>query len=537
MKSETKLLVFSLAFFVAVAGVIITLLLTRSTIEPPPPPLPREDGRVIFTDFEVADVSSIFIVNQRDEGYSIHADLHTDDFYVIELNRQFPLELRRNIPYNQHSFSLAAQRVSSLSSATLVEERADNLEQYGLSLDNFAARVNVVFLGGTRLMFFIGNAVPNSADVYFRVENSNDVYTIRAGEAAPFLATRYEWLLRTAFPRFSPESDINRVTIERIDWANEGTAPMIIEVIETTGELDDLRSYNSHKLVSPTELELCNEASRPVIYGFTGLMAIDVVAVVPSDERLIQMGFIDEDGNPTPTAVITAEVAVPDAATDEEDTEIFALTIGGRLATADDNTVGWFGLSSHAPEVVYVFTADTLPWLTVSIENIHATAFLQPFIYSLEQLILETPSGGSGSSGSSGTGLNLEFTITGDLHSNRIYWENSDTGRLFLEGSNRDNNSDRGRFGELYIYIISARMDELFFEDTPHDSQLMARITYVFRDENTPNEVVEFYTAPDFRSIVRVNGRNIYKISERFTTRLISNIEAFASGRVIINDY
>jgi hypothetical protein len=86
------------------------------------------------------------------------------------------------------------------------------------------------------------------------------------------------------------------------------------------------------------------------------------------------------------------------------------------------------------------------------------------------------------------------------------------------------------------MFLISAVTEELFIDETPADSQLVARITYVFRDD-VPDDVVEFYTAADFMSIVNLNGTNLFKIRADYTTRLVSNINAFVNGGEIINDF
>jgi len=514
MKKDTRLLLFSCIFLVAVAGTLLTLYFTRGTLEPPPPP-PPPPQEVVFTKFEEGKVSSIFITNSHSsEGYSINAST-AGEFFIMQISEQFPIEQRLSIPYNQDALADAARKVSDLSSATLVEAAAQDLEQYGLTDENFSARVGATFFGGVQVAFMVGNGTPVGADAYFRLSHSNDVYAIPQRDIAPFLASRYHYLQRTAFPQFEPREDLERVTIDRIDWREQAVAPMVIVPLEGGGgaDLPDLRSFNNHKLISPIEIELCPENSVPLLFGMYGVQAREVVAVVPSEEDLVKFGFKNEEGGWDSTCRV--EVKVADA--------IFVLTIGASMVTEQGDVLGWFAMSNQTPNVVYLFAEDNLPWLTVTIDKIHSTSFLQPFIYSVDRLVLETP------------GQKHEFEITGDEHANRIY--HTSNNNTLLEGTIRQEDSPRGRFSSLYMYLVSVRMQELFIDENPPDSAFIARITYKYRDESRSDDVVEFYSTGEFLSILRVNGVNLYKVRESYTTRLVSNITAFAAGEGIINDY
>jgi hypothetical protein len=324
-------------------------------------------------------------------------------------------------------------------------------------------------------------------------------------------AGRYYWLDRTAFPAGDPNTEIETVIIERIDFRDSDIEPMIIKPLPAAQEIEDMRTFSSHQLVSPIEVNLCNETILPILFGFFGLTAAEVVGVQPDADDLRRFGFVDENNEMSYACKVT--IQTPD--------ETFVLTIGTHVASDTGVTLGWFGMSSHVPGLVFMFEPDTMPWVYVTIDHIISASIFMPYIYSIDRLILETAD------------QNLEFTIVGDAQNNRVYL-GDEQNRSQLEGTIRNADSDRGRFANLYLFLLAARTDSVFIGDTPPNAEFLARITYHFRDGDT--QVIEYFSADTFQSIVSMNGQNLFKTRASYTTRLISNIEAFADGGEIITD-
>jgi hypothetical protein len=168
---------------------------TSETREPPlVPPMPAGNVRVI-TNFSAEDVSAIRIVNRLtgDDGYQIRAT-GGGEFHILEINQRTSVEHRANIPYNQESFTELAGLVAQLSTARLVEEDAEDLVQYGLTNETQNARVGLTFSDHTRVAFMLGNPTPDGVELYFRLSDSNDIYTVRLSDVSPLLADEYHWV-------------------------------------------------------------------------------------------------------------------------------------------------------------------------------------------------------------------------------------------------------------------------------------------------------------------------------------------------------
>jgi hypothetical protein len=514
MKANIKIMLFAGIFLAAVGGAILVLHFTRDFVpdddfnrDPTPP-----DGYArVITNVPADEISVIRIVNRTtdDDGYQIRASAGASGFHVLEINQRTPIEQRERIPYNQELFTEIAGLVTQLSALRLVEENAQDLAQYGLTNETQNARVGLTFRDQSRIAFMLGNPTPVGLELYFRLSDSSDVYTVRLSDVSPLLAGQYHWLSRVAFPAIDPNIEVERLLINRVDWDEEGSAPMIIEPIPTTGQLEDLRTHNRHRLTSPVEVEVCAEVSLPIIRGLFGLTAAQMVAFYPAEDELSAFGFGE---GLRLAAAIEARTA---------DGEIYTLRISTYVENELGENVGWFGTSTHVPGAVFLFDPEMLPWLVVSVDHLLASSLLQPYIYSVDTLTLETAQ------------HTLNFRIVGDNENNSIFWDENP-----LQGHFRDTDSQRGRFHDLYLFLLSAITEELFLDDNPPGSQFIARVTYRFRDENREDDVVEYFTSDDFtRSIVRLNGTNLYKIRAAYTTRLLSNINAFASGGEIINDF
>jgi hypothetical protein len=187
---------------------------------------------------------------------------------------------------------------------------------------------------------------------------------------------------------------------------------------------------------------------------------------------------------------------------------VYSVTFGNIAYDIDEDgepvILGRYGICSEVPDVIYLFSIN-LPWLYTTPEDIMAHMFLMPYIYSLSELTVYTPE------------RQLNFTITGDAFQNTI----THNGVIL---------TNTRPFTELYQYIISAKGEIMFRDELEPDCELIARITYRYREDSREDDVVEFYTAGDRKSIIRINGENVYMCRDIYTIQLLSNIEAFING-------
>jgi hypothetical protein len=470
MKKNIKILIFSLIGLLVLGATLLVLYLTREVEPTPEPPPPEPDTSVVFTNKTADDIEFIHISNHRDTGYSIMAK---DDgtFVVSELEMRSP-----NVPYNQGELIRIAANAANITARSTVEENAENLSQYGF--DAPRGQIEIIFKDGETLAFFIGGDTPLGSDIYFKLFNSDDIFAVPEITLSPFMRERHHWVIRQAFPDYDSHEapTIDHISITRSDLDE----PIIIEALPIP-PLEEVRTFNSHKLVSPFSVEINQEKAMAVLFGAFGLTASEVSFIAPEESDLELAGLNQ------PFCIIEIKSG----------SEVYTLTIGTILQDLYGTTLGWYGMSSYVPEVLFLFSPGSLPWVYLEPANLIAEMFLTPYIHSLARVEITAGE----------TSLNI--AIADEL----------------------DN------FRDLYQFLISARGEELFMEELPNGSQLIAKITYVYKDESMGFETVEFYTAENLRSIIRLNGVNVFKTRDLYTARLLENIQAYINGSEIRYDW
>jgi len=484
MNKTVKTLIFSAVALIILWGTIAVLKVTQKDPDVKQPeqseqPAP-ETKPVAFTDYNAEDLISVHIKNKADE-YNIEKS----DNYSIK-------EITVPVPYSAALFDDMAASLARISSARTVELGAADLAKYGLA--DPKTEVYAVFKSGS-VAFCIGDDSPIGPAVYFRLKDSGDVYTVNTSGLSVFEKDRYYFLERKVAPDYDSENvpEISRVLIKRYDLEQ----PIIIEALPEL-PLEESRTFNTHRMISPYSLDLEQERSKGVIYGIFGLTA--KAAVWAGLEALdYELASLNE-----PTCYVEVQSGG----------KLYTLTIGAARVEKDEDggetLTGWYGVCSEVPDVLYVFDTESLPWIYAEPEALMAQMFLTPYVYSLKELVVETPDN------------RIEFDISGGADDHSI-------------AANGTILADERPFTDLYMFLIGAKGESVFTED--YESFLIARVTYRYKDETRADDVVEFYKADDRKSVIRVNGENLFKCRDVYTTRLAENISAFLSGGEIIGNW
>jgi len=481
MKMKRNILL-SLLFLAILGGVIAVLKLTEPKPEPQPEPAVTaepEQQQVVFADYNAEDLISVRVKNKLDEFNIVKNE---DGYYVKEISVK--------VPYGADLFAEMANGISNIKSYKTVELGAQDLSKYGLASPK--SEVEAVFANGS-VAFCVGDDAPVGMSVYFRLKDGDDVYAVNTSTLRVFEKERYYFIERKVAPDYDSVNapTISRVVIERKDLPE----PIIIEALPEQS-LEESRTFNTHRMLSPMSIELEQEKSSAVIYGFFGLTA-QTAAWAGLEELDYERAGLNE-----PTCRV--EITVGD--------KTYTLTIGAAAIGEDNSVTGWFGTCGEVPDVLYIFAPESLPWVYVEPEELMASLFLTPYIYSLDELILETAD------------RKLTFKISGD----------ADDNSFTLDGVS----ADPDRFRTLYMFLVGAKGEWVFTEDQDSDpSELIARVTYRYRDKERGEDAVEYYKADDRKSVIRVNGENIFKCRDVYTTRLIENINAFLNGGKIYTDW
>ena len=164
-------------------------------------------------------------------------------------------------------------------------------------------------------------------------------------------------------------------------------------------------------------------------------------------------------------------------------------------------------------DAIYVFSPDSLPWLTATPENMLYKLFLTPYIYYLDGVTIYDSDRKA-----------YDFTITGDADKSSFTYEGKEV--------------DSAKFKAFYQYLLSAYAEQIYLDDLTGDNKFIAGVTYDHREEGKENDVVEFYASESDRTcIIVVNGDVRYKVRQIYATRLLENLNALLSGGEIVSEF
>ncbi|MCL2076930.1 MAG: DUF4340 domain-containing protein [Oscillospiraceae bacterium] len=506
LSKSTKILIYSVIGLAALIAVVLILMLTHTPEQPDSDngldePLEVDDSRLILSNLAPEDVVSISVKNQLDEYVIEHFYYNGESvFDITEL---------LGAPRDFTKLNNAGRYASGLSARQIVSENETDFAKYGLAEDSEGlARMTAVFTNGEILDIYIGDETPTSEPMtYIRKAGGDDedtIYIVWSYFVNQFKEDRrfYVSLILTDdyFESGSP-------SIERLEIEHKVTGHYVIEKVPVLGdETDAVTSLNLYRLTEPMELYLDFGLSESVVYGMFGLIAKEVACVGPAE---------DMPGNEI-TGFDEPYVFVEMTADGEKTT----LTVGNAIwepfydndgNVAGEVVKGYYVAYSEIPEVLYIFEpyAFALPFLDIDIEQIMARMFHLPYIYSVEEFIVETNE------------HTLSFTLTGSSNAEEEF---------FLDGEKIDAQS----FKNLYQFCIGARAESLFEGDSVEGMEFLARFTYKYRNEARTVDVIEFYDSGDRRLIITKNDVPMFVGRLMFITRLEQNIEAFFSDEPLI---
>jgi hypothetical protein len=434
-----------------------------------------EDERIIFTDFNPEDLISISVTNGHGE-YTV-LKLEDGSFGIPEL-----LGAQLNHP----RLHTSARYMSELWAVETVAENVEPLYQYGL--EETAAIGIATFASGETFEIHVGDKTPTPEDMtYVRIMQAGSkdtVYAVWSYLVNWLKEPALVYVSLTVTPEFSAAGWplIDRFVIDRA-----GHEQYIMEVIPRLDEEEIV--INSHRLLAPIAVEVDHVRGSRLTQGLFGLTAAEVI-------------YVGE------------ELPQEYAALFEEPDLHAVMTIEDYDYTATLTVSNFYGIHSDHPDVLFAFAPAALHHLlTLDTESVMASMFHRPLIFTVSELIIETPSN------------SLYFTLTGEDYKDERY---------FLHGEPTDTDS----FKDLYIFVLIASAEALF-KGEPQDIEtmpLLARYTYRYRD-GSPDTVISFLDSGDMRSVIVIN--NIPRFTTRigYLTRLEQNLEAFLNNEPIINSW
>ncbi|MDR0946254.1 MAG: DUF4340 domain-containing protein [Ruminococcus sp.] len=488
MSKRVKSIVIAAAVLVVVAvGAFLTLKFLPQGKSDEPEIVDETPASRLLYDLDPLSLESVNIKNSHGE-YNFHKfNVEGTHFFLIP---EFLMQ-----PISDANYDALMDAASSLVVQTTVTEDAADLSVYGLSEPR--AEVISVFDGDRAATkdLLIGNDTPDGGETYVSFRGEKTVYTVKTDDINIFLEGKYYYLSKVVYTQktavdendTTDYSKIDKLTVTRQDLPYDFT-------IEYDKRADDPEmttgNMSRYRLTDPVLINLDPTKSQSFTQGIFGLTATDIAKDLPLQEDLVTYG-LDE-----PYGRMEATIAG----------ETFAMDFGAESFDDEGNKTGRY-CKVDGIDIVYIFSEESLPWLTVMPLDITTNVITSNYIYNLTSFEIMSDEFDYQFK-LTGTGLN-DFAVT--LNGNEIGAQD---------------------FRDFYQFFLKAPAEQIFLEETTGTPV----VTAVMTGEDI-NDTIEFIPDENRRTIVRINGVPAFSLRTSYVDRLIQNTNAIVSGEDIISSW
>lgn len=381
--------------------------------------------------------------------------------------------------------------VSQLSAKKLVEQKAEDLEKYGLK--DPEGTFTVSFSDGGKRTFQIGSETPEKTKTrYFTEKDTGKVYMVMNTAVSEFLEGK-EQFINTSLIESPEQVEFGTMTIKRPDIDYD----IVIE--QDTDETTDMMS--AQIMTSPIYSYLNGSSSQNTTHGLWGLKADSAVCLFPSDSDKKQYGIDD----PTATVIY------------KSDTESYKLYIGDPMYSKnsegeENSTVAFYycyleGVSGE--DCIWLISAENLPWATVKPEDIITTIMTYNNIANIDSIVVKQDD------------KTTEYTLASED-------ENLKSAKIDGKDTDADN------FKLFYQYFLSCPTTEIWYNEPEGKSFMTIEIK-----TGDKTDTLEFFKdkTSDRKAIVKRNGKTSFRIPMDWTEKFVKNMEALENGDEILSSY
>lgn len=498
MKNK-QIIIFSLIGLAVLGLVIALLMLTDPSASAQEETTTEEttiDENLIISQAEEGEIASISIKNALDD-YTIVRTVDKEGKVSWSIEG---VDIDPGL-YQSSVFETVAGYAEDLTAKEMVEGNAEDLSKYGL--DNPTAEVTVTKTDGTETGFILGNSAPAGSYTYIARKGENDVFTNYTYKVNSFCNySRLNYIITQVIDSYDSSNTptVQKITVKRKDLEED----IVLEALPELPEDSDSISVFSHQFTSPYNVNLDLSAASDYVYAMYGLTADQAAYLEVTDETKALTGLDD------PFCEVSMLV---------EDT-IYRLYIGNPIEEeyTDETSgvtttaiTGYYGYCNKVPDVIYIFSPDTVFWVTMDVEDYISKIFLMPYIYDLTEVSYDDGE--------------TSFTVTIEGNSDESHFTLADGTEV-----------DGELFKTMYEYMVQARGEEIYTDEAK--GKLLATYTYKYEDAAREDSVVCYYESVDDRSVVvNVDGKNVYKTKSMYVTRLIENAKSFLEGGEVTLTY
>lgn len=515
MSKSVKSVVIAAAALLILGAAVLILMLTKPSEENP------EDSGASIAESTAENENPYIIDRKADEVTKLSVTNETGSFTFIRQKRvvsetdesgsvvshdeyYWTSEELLGVPQNDALVNSFVSSFAALPQESLVEENAEDLEKYGLKNPKSTAELN--FEDGTVFKMFFGIRNPaNESSVYFK-GSDNTVRLVNYGAAQYALGDikNYAKLTLTEGYNSDGSNELSYMKISRPDLDSPVELRYMSELAELSENEDNVIStFNTHKFISPVTAEIDVTKGKEVCYGVYSLVASSCEYLERSDENLKACG-LDE-----PAATVEFKFG------GKEHKLLIGNALREELASAADGTIttvkGYYAVLDDL-KGIYLLSADSVPWLSCTVEDLISRRPLSPYIYSCDSVEVTLPEG-------------------------KYIFEIDGTAKSFKCGGKTVDDSG---FKALYQTLIGSVGEEMYSSE--EQGALAAEVKFNYNDEyqsiyGAESDTLSYYESDGRKCVVALNGTPIFKVRAVYTDRLVENVKALLSGGEVKTDW
>lgn len=362
---------------------------------------------------------------------------------------------------------------STMTATRKIEENPSDIAKYGL--DYPVAELKVRFKDGNEYGLKLGLKLPTDGGYYALKEGDSTVYAVA-------------------------NMDVDEVLYDDVDFINhflieeDQSENIVIEYLEIEGanfKEEKLRIVADERgtmyLESPIKAAMHETNAKRIVEGLYSLRADEIAGV----------GLDPEYGFGKPYAKISYKRNGKE--------EFFVV---GNETKLKDGGMARF-VKKGDSDVVYKITVFNLPWLEAIPDNLFSTFILLPNINDVETVEV--------------------------LSNNETFTFKSKGEKETLTATLNDEAITTENYRAMYEFLISASAREI--NRGAEKGELIARITYKYRDDKRDNDVVEFFASDDRKCILSLNGSSGFLTETRYADKIYTNCVSVANGEKPLLEY
>lgn len=429
--------------------------------------------------------------------------------YVLSPNEDGDLQLEscRDLPRNSALIQSLVEALTVIEVEKTVTEDPAAATEFGFDLP--LATVSVTYHDGEELVFSLCSLPLGSEGYYLKVRDKAPIYIASAEFGEQLLQKETAFIGTTLFTAPTPnEDDANGSAVLKEMSLTGSIRDQIITLHLRDSSDSDEYANSSYVLTEPYAADVNGETISTLIAG-TSLSAAEAVVAHPTDEQLAEYG-LDK-----PRSIAKIVTAVRTSKTNDAGEVIEESYYNERtnlvVLGKRDKDGNYYALV-NALEVVYLLSADSVPWAEATYEDYVNDMLYYRSITNIERFTCVL------------NGKTHAFDLT------HVPDAESQPERLIVKEG--DKQYDTEDFRSLYQVLMTIRRTGEAPAEPSGDPVLVVRLEPINKKHRTLETSIYRHSASVY--ICRTSEGDTYKVSASNVDHALEQLERFLAGEVVL---